>query len=36
MDHVYLKAKTHGINSCIVISVYQLDILKKATEYHNN
>ena len=34
-----LKAKkTHGFNSCIVISVYSLDILsiKKATEYRNN
>ena len=34
-----LKAKkTHGFNSCIVISVYPLDILsiKKATEYCNN
>ena len=31
-----LKAKkTHGFNSCIVISVYQVDILliKKGTEY---
>ena len=35
----HLKAKkTHGFNSCIVISVYPLDILsiKKATEYRNN
>ena len=34
-----LKAKkTHGFNSCFVISVYPLDILsiKKATEYRNN
>ena len=34
-----LKAKkTHGFISCIVISVYLLDILsvKKATEYRNN
>ena len=30
--------KTHGFNSCIVISVYPLDIslIKKATEYRNN
>ena len=37
--NVILKAKkTHGFNSCIVISVYSLDILsiKKATEYRNN
>ena len=36
---VFLKAKkTHGFNSCIVISVYPLDILliKKAIEYRNN
>ena len=34
-----LKAKkTHGFNSCIIKSVYPLDILsiKKATEYRNN
>ena len=34
-----LKAnKTHGFNSCIVISVYPLNILsiKKGTEYLNN
>ena len=34
-----LKAKkTHGFNSCIVISVYPLDIpsIKKATEYRHN
>ena len=34
----YLKAKKpHGFNSCIVISVYILDILsiEKATEYRN-
>ena len=34
-----LKAKkTHGFKSCIVISIYSLDILsiKKATEYRNN
>ena len=34
-----LKAKkTHGFNSCFVISVYPLDILsiKKATKYRNN
>ena len=34
-----LKAKkTHGFNSCIVISVYPLDIpsIKKRTEYLNN
>ena len=34
-----LKAKkTHGFNSCIVISVYPLDILsiEKATEYRND
>ena len=33
-----LKAKkTHGFNSCIVISVYPLDIpsIKKPTEYRN-
>ena len=34
-----LKArKTHGFNSCFVISVYPLDILsiEKATEYRND
>ena len=34
-----LKAKkTHDFKSCIVVSVYPLDIpsIKKATEYHNN
>ena len=34
-----LKAKkTHGFNSCIVMSVYPLDILsmKKAKKYRNN
>ena len=35
----FLKVKkTHGFNSCIVISLYPLDILpiKKATQYRNN
>ena len=34
-----LKAKkTHGFNSCVVISVYPLDksYIKKVTEYRNN
>ena len=32
------EKKTHGFNSCIVISVYPLDILsiEKATEYRND
>ena len=30
--------KIHILNSCIVISIYELDTLsiKKATDYHNN
>ena len=39
IDYFFLKAKkTHDFKSCIVISVYQLDIpsIKKGTEYHDN
>ena len=37
--YIALKTKkTHGFNSCIVISIYPLDVpsIEKATEYCNN
>ena len=36
--HYNTGKKSHGFKTCIVISVYQLDVpsIKKATEYHDN